>query len=111
MGRGSARALYTIANVLEVRQGDIGKDIQMVLDQKLLFKFENNEKEPGQWELVDYEKRTLLLLSETPRMESGFWGVLLQARALGSGKVVLRFTPGEDGKQAEEVPFSILIRR
>jgi len=111
MGRGSERALYTIAGVLEVHQGDIGKDIQMTLDQKLLFKFELNPDQPGKWEWVDYERRTLLLLSETPRMEAGFWGVLLQARAFGSGKVVLRFTPGEDGKPAEEVCFSILIRR
>ena len=111
MSRGSSRTLYTIAGVLEVRHDDLGKDIQLRLDQKLFFNLQNDPETPGQWTLVDYEGRTLLLLSETPRTAPGFWGLLLQARGLGSAYVTLRFTPTDEGKPPQEINFEIAIRR
>ncbi len=111
MSRGSSRALYTVAGVLEVHRDDIGKEIQLHLDQKLFFNLENDPEAPGQWALVDYEKQALLLLSETPRTAPGFWGLLLQARGLGSGYVTLRFTPADEGKPPQEVNFEVSIRR
>ncbi len=110
MKRGSARTLYTIAGTLEVGRGDIGKDIQLTRDQQLLFKMDQTSAPSGKWEMVDYDNRTLLLLSETPRLESGFWGVLLQARALGQGAVRLRFTPDDESIAPREVTFEIQIR-
>jgi hypothetical protein len=111
MSRGSAVSLYSVSDPLEVHRQDIGKSIQLRLDQKLFFNMETDGENPGQWELVDYEKRTLLLLSDTPRTMPGYRGFLLQARALGSGKVILRFTPlGEDAKPSE-ARFDISIRR
>jgi len=111
MGRGSTRALYTIADPLEVRRDDLGKDIQLRLDQKLLFNFETGGEHPGHWKLLDYNNRILLLLSDTPRVAPGFQGFLLQARALGGGEVSLRFTPSDEGRQPQDVKFSISVRR
>ena len=111
MGRGSARTLYTIADPLEVHCNDIGKNIQLRLDQKLLFTLEKDEENPGRWELVDYDKRTMLLLSETPRVAVGFQGFLLQARVMGSGEVTLRFIPAGEDKPPRDVKFEISIRR
>ena len=111
MGRGSTRALYTVADPLEVRRDDLGKDIQLRLDQKLLFNFETGGEHPGHWELLEYNNRILLLLSDTPRVATGFQGFLLQARAMGSGEVSLRFTPSDEGQQPQDVKFSISVRR
>jgi hypothetical protein len=111
MSRGSERSLYTIAGVLEVHREDIGKDIQLVLDQKLLFSLEADPEAPGQWQLEDYDRRTMLLLSDTPRVPSDHWGVLLQARAMGSGYVKLRFVPDDTTQSSRDIRFNVSIRR
>jgi len=111
MKRGSERTLYSILDVLEVYREDIGKDIQITLNQKLLFKFTDDPERAGSWELVDYDRRTLLLLSETPRVGPESWGLLLQARAMGMGEVNLRFTPDEEGAAPRMIRFNIAIRR
>lgn len=111
MSRGSSKALYTIADTLEVHRNDIGKEIQLHRDQKLFFNFSKNPDEPGSWKLVDYSKRTLLLLSETPRVSPGDWGLLLQARALGSGEVELLFTPDDEALPSCNIKFETSISR
>ncbi|MDD2707291.1 MAG: hypothetical protein PHV34_04720 [Verrucomicrobiae bacterium] len=115
MSRGSAALLYSIADPLEVRRSDIGKNIQLKLDQKVLFCMAKGDEdagvERGRWELADFDKRTLLLLSEYPRVEAGCWGLLLQARSLGSGEVVLKFIPDDESKTPKEVKFEISIRK
>ena len=68
MKRGSDATLYSIADPLEINREDIGKDIQLKLDQKLFFNMDNNSPISGRWELVDYERRTLLLLSNSPKV-------------------------------------------
>jgi hypothetical protein len=111
MKRGSNRSLYTIADTLEVHASDIGKSIQLNRDQKLLFDFEKDDSQPGVWELVDYDRRKLLLLSDTPRMPSGHYGFLLQARVMGSGEVNLRFSPLEETQPSRDVTFEFSISR
>lgn len=111
MKRGSDKSLYSIAGVLEARREDVGKSIQLALDQKLLFKLETKGEEPGSWELVSYEHPPLLLLSDTPKMEAGYWGLLLQARAIGSASVKLRFTPADESQPPKDVTFAITIHR
>lgn len=111
MGRGSGKSLYSVADVLEVHPEDAGKSIQLTLNQKLFFNFEVNPEETGQWSLENYDRRVLLLLSDTPRVASGGWGVLLQARALGYGDVTLKFTPEDEGKPPRTVVFDISIRK
>ncbi len=111
MSRGSSKSLYTVSEVLDVHREDIGKSVQLKLDQKIFFKMDPNPDKPGQWSLVDYSNRVLLLLSETPRVESGNWGLLLQARAMGSGEVTLRFTPFDENAQPETATFEISITK
>ena len=111
MSRGSARSLYTIADVMEVHREDIGKSIQLKLNQKLFFHLENDPASPGEWTMVDYDQRTLLLLSDSPRVRPGFWGLLLEGRAIGSGEVNLRFTPSGEGKNPQEVKFEFSVRK
>ena len=111
MGRGSEKKMYTIADTMEVNRKDFGKSIQLRLDQKLFLNLENDPDKPGQWELVDDDRRILLLLSDSPRTASGFWGVLLQARYLGSGSLKLRFTPTNENEKPEDFEFEILVRR
>ncbi len=111
MGRGSTKALYTITETLEVRYEDIGKEIQLRLDQKLFFHFSKNPEEPGTWKLIDYSRRPLLLLSETPRVSSGAWGLLFQARAMGSGEIELVFEPDSDAFPSRTIKFEISITR
>ncbi len=109
--RGSDKNLYTIADTLEVRREDIGKDIQLKLDQNLFFKIDQDKTLVGQWELVDYERRILLLLSDSPKTPSGSWGLLFQARSFGTGEVVLRFIPEGKNQPSEKVTFEILVRK
>ena len=109
MKRGSDKSLYTIAGILEVKREDAGKSIQLALDQKLFFKMDKTVEPAGEWELVSYEHPPLLLLSETPRVESGYWGLLLQARAFGNAEVKLRFTPHDENQPPKDVTFSISI--
>ena len=111
MKRGSDKSIYTIADTMEVFRSDIGKNIQLRLDQKLFFKMENDPDQPGKWELIEHDRRTLLLLSTSPRTAPGVWGILLQARALGSGSVKLRFTPADETKTPQEILFETEIRR
>jgi len=111
MKRGSGRALYTIADPLEVYREDIGKSIQLRLDQKLLFKMERGGENPGEWKLVNHSNRILLLLSDAPRVMSNYQGFLLQARVIGSGEVTLRFTPSAEDQQPQDVKFEISVRR
>lgn len=111
MGRGSATKLYTIADTLEVRREDIGKDIQLKLDQNLFFNLQKDEPSAGQWELVDYERRILLLLSDSPRTASGYWRVLFQGRSFGEGEVVLRFTPDDKNQTTKDVTFEVLVSK
>lgn len=111
MSRGSAQSLYSIADPLEVHRGDIGKSIRLRLDQKLLFLMDYDGEHPGRWELVDYANRTLLLLSDNPRVAPGYRGFLLQGRAMGGAQVVLRFTPDEENAKPTDVKFDISIRR
>lgn len=109
--RGSDKNLYTIVNTLEVRREDIGKDIQLKLDQNLFFKIDQDKTLVGQWELVDYERRILLLLSDSPKTPSGSWGLLFQARSFGTGEVVLRFIPEDKNQPPKKVTFEILVRK
>ena len=109
MSHGSSKTLYTIADVLEVHREDIGKEIQLHRDQKLFFNFSKNPDEAGSWKLVDYSKRTLLLLSESPNVSAGAWGLLLQARALGSGEVELVFTPEDEALPSRTIKFEMSI--
>jgi hypothetical protein len=111
MKRGSDKELYTIATVLEVHRDDIGKRIQLTLNQNLLFDFEPDTSRAGDWELIDYDRKTLLLLSETPRLPSNHWGVLLQARGIGSGEIRFRFTPHEDPHNMQQHIFEVSTRR
>jgi hypothetical protein len=111
MKKGSDQRMYTIATVLEVNRKDIGKDIQLTLNQKLMFNMENDPARLGTWEMVEYDPRILLLLSDTPRTAPGVWGVLLEARALGAGDVKLRFTPSDEKEPPENVLFQISVRR
>ena len=111
MGRGSGHSLYTFSDPLEVQSEDEGKDLQLRLDQKLLFKLKNGGESSGQWELVDYDKRTLLLLSDSPRVGTGFQGFLLQARALGHGNVSLHFDPTDENNSSRDLRFEVSIRR
>lgn len=93
MGRGSSKSLYTVTEVIEVHREDIGKTIQARLDQKIFFNFTPYPDRLGQWAVKEYTNRTLLMLSDTPRVPVANWGALLQARALGSAEVTLTFTP------------------
>lgn len=111
MKRGSSRSLYTIADTLEVHSSDVGKSIQLKLDQKLLFDFEKDDSQAGVWEMVDYDRRKLLLLSDTPRMASGHYGFLFQGRVMGSGEVVFRFSPLDEAQPARDVAFEFSISR
>ena len=111
MGRGSARSLYTIAGVLEVFRQDLGKDAQMRLDQQLLFRLEKDPKLDGHWSLVEYSPGVLIVLSESPRVQPGEWGLLLQARALGRGEVKLRYTPSETEQEPRDYALEISIVR
>ena len=108
--RGSDKALYTIAATLEVKREDIGKSIQLKRDQQLFFKLDQKGEEPGAWELLSYDHPPLFLLSETPRVEAGYWGLLLQARSSGAAAVKLRFTPADESHPAQEITFDISIR-
>ena len=110
MGRGSSRTLYTVLETMEVRDDDIGKDIQLKLDQKVLFKFKKTSP-MGEWRVMDYEKRTLLFLTDTARVESDCAGILFQARGIGPATVDLVFMPDAEGQQPREVHFEISIRR
>ncbi|MBI4028384.1 MAG: hypothetical protein HY360_25590 [Verrucomicrobia bacterium] len=111
MKRGSDKLLYTIADTLDVRREDLGKDIQLQLGQNLLFKIAADPDEPGRWELVHHDSRTLLLLSETPRVGENTWGLLLRANAIGAGAVVLRFIPNREGADVRAVKFETFVRR
>jgi hypothetical protein len=109
--KGSSKTLYTIAETLEITQADLSKDVQLRLDQKLLFNLEPNPEELGTWMLVDYDNRHLLLLNDTPRVASGNWGLLLQARALGSAEVQIRFVPLTENSTPKNYTFPISISR
>jgi hypothetical protein len=111
MGRGSSQSVYSIANVLTVFRDDIGKDLQLRLDQSLLFDFDKDPEKSGVWSLAEYDPRTLLLLSETPRLPEGDWGVLLRGKAIGSGWVTFKFTHYDEEKAPEEVKFFVSVRR
>lgn len=111
MGRGSPRSLYTIAGVLEVFRQDLGKDAQMRLDQQLLFRLEKDPALDGHWSLVECSPGVLLVLSETPRVPPGEWGLLLQARALGRGEVKLRYTPAEEEQPPRDYLFEVSVAR
>ena len=111
IGKGSSKTLYSIAGVLEVNRQDLGKDIQLNLDQKLFFNMDTTQEMPGQWSLAEYDNRILLLLSDTPRVESEHWGVLLQGRFLGSGEVVLQFTPTDENLKPQTFHFSVSVRK
>ncbi len=111
MSRGSARSLYTIAGVLEVFRQDLGKDAQMRIDQQLLFRLEKDPKLDGHWSLVEYSPGVLIVLSESPRVQPGEWGLLLQARALGRGEVKLRYTPSEAEQEPRDYTLEISIVR
>jgi hypothetical protein len=111
MSKGSAKNLYTIADILQVNRADLGKDIQLKLDQKLFFNFEPDPEHLGDWELVQYDNRHLLMLNDHPYVESGNWGLLLQARALGFSEVELRFTPVDENEKPQNYIFSISISR
>jgi len=111
MPKGSAQSLYTIADTLEVTKGDLGKSIQLKLNQKLLLNFESDPAQLGNWELVQYDNRTLLLLSENPRLPSENWGRLFQARVLGFAEIELRFVPQDENIPVQKHRFSISITR
>ncbi len=111
LGRGSAETLYSYADILEVHRSDAGKSIQLKLDQKLFFKLDKDPDVPGQWSLVEYDNRTLLMLNENAPTASGYWGVLLQARALGRAFVKLRFTPADEMQEPQNVEYDISIHR
>ena len=111
MKRGSEETLYTIASTLEVNRNDIGKDIQLKLNQYLFFHFEIDPNERGQWKLVNHDPKTLLLLNENPRTAPGHWGSLFQARGIGSGEVQLRFVPVDKTQESKEVVFEFSVRR
>lgn len=111
MSRGSQRSLYTIAGTLEVFRQDLGKDAQMRLDQQLLFRLEKNPELDGHWALVEHTPGVLIVLSETPRVQTGEWGLLLQARALGRGEVKLRYLPSEEGQAPRDYTLEISVVR
>jgi hypothetical protein len=111
MGKGSEKSLYTVSETLEVNRSDLGKSIQLKLDQKLFFNFDSNPEEPGYWELVQYNNRNLIILSETPRVAEGHWGVLMQARGLGFTDVELKFIPLDESHPSQNHNFSISITR
>lgn len=111
MSRGSSKSLYSIADTLVVNETDLGKTIQLRLDQKLMLNFQMNPDDPGDWDVDDYTNRNLLLLSDTPRVESGNWGRLFQARALGFGSIDLKFTPLDETKPVRTYQFSVTISR
>jgi hypothetical protein len=111
MGRGSSQSVYSIASVLTVFRDDIGKDVQLKLDQNLLFDFDKDPVRSGEWSLDEYDPRTLTLLSETPQLPDGDWGVLLRGKAIGSGWVKFKFTPYDEEKPPEEVKFYITIKK
>jgi hypothetical protein len=109
--RGSSKALYTIAETLEVNVDDVGKEIQLRLNQDLFFHLMIDPAEPGDWELLDFDKRTLKFLSDTPRTTPGYWGVLFRGNALGTGYVTLRFTPTDTNIAPHDIKFEISIRK
>ena len=111
MSRGSEKSLYTISGVLEVFRADLGKDIQLRLNQSLLFRLEKDPALDGHWELVDYDRQLLLLLSDTPRVKPEEWGLLLQARAYGRGELKLRYVPAGEGETPRETTLAISISR
>lgn len=111
LGRGSPHTIFSYADILEVHRIDAGKDIQMKLDQKLFFNFDKESGVSGKWSLDEYNNRTLLLLNEHPTTASGYWGILFQARGLGSSYVKLKFTPDDETKSSLSLTFDVSIHR
>lgn len=113
MGRGSSQVLYTVANVMEVYRQDLvlGKSAQMWMDQQMLFRLENDPDDDGRWEFVGCTPGVFLVLSESPRVASGEWGLLLQARALGRGEIHVRYRPFAEGRAPREYTMEVSVRR
>lgn len=113
MGRGSSRAIYTISGTMEVFRQDLAleKSAQLRIDQQLLFRLEKDPAMDGKWEFVELTGNVLLLLSDSPRVASGEWGLLLQARSLGRGEVKLRYVPSAEGEKPREYSLEVSVSR
>ncbi len=113
MGRGSSRALYTVAGVMEVYRQDLvqGKSAQLWLDQQMLFRLEKDPEVDGRWEFVGCTPGVLLVLSESPRVSSGEWGLLLQARAFGQGNVQIRYLPSAEQEKPRDYTIEVSVRK
>ncbi len=111
MPKGSERSLYTVADVLEVHRADLAKSIQLRLNQKILFDLDQDPDQPGEWGLVDYDNRVMILLSDSPRLPPGDWGVLLEGRALGYGQVTVKFIPTDDSLEPKTYTMDVSIKK
>ena len=90
---------------------DQGKSAQMRIGQQLLFRLDKDPSRDGRWEFVDCTPGILLAQSETPRVDVGQWGLLLQARALGRGEVRIRYLPSEEGEKPREYTLEVQVSK
>ena len=113
MGRGSARSIYTVADVMDVYRQDLeqGKSAQMRLMQQMLLRLEKDPSAEGRWEFVGCTPGILLLQSETPRLAPEQWGVLLQARGYGRGELRVRYVPSASDEKPREYTLEVQVTR